>query len=287
MHDNDHTHYLRLLDGRTLSYTDVGTGERGTWIHCHGIPGSRHELAHLSAEMTQQGLRVIVPDRPGYGDSTDHPDYHFDQHARDVLQLADALNLQRFGLSGFSGGGVFALAAARVTGHRTSTLTIAGTPALPLMSNPFEHASTLTASTWQAALSAPEALAEELQTLTGSAMGLAHTLIEAAGTSDARLFNSGHALKAFTLSTETAVKHGPANAAATLVRDTRLVATPWPFDPAELDLPARIIHGQHDGLVHLEHFHALSRAVRGNSQGTVIAGTGHYGVLHWLWKNPA
>src|SRR5690606_10862687 len=57
------------------------------------------------------GVRIIAPERPGYGLSSprrgrliDYPD--------DVLQLAAALGLERFSAVGVSGGGPAALAAA-------------------------------------------------------------------------------------------------------------------------------------------------------------------------------
>lgn len=49
------TCHLTLADGRNLSYSDIGTGENGTWIHCHGIPGSRNELTHFT-----EALRRLV-----------------------------------------------------------------------------------------------------------------------------------------------------------------------------------------------------------------------------------
>ncbi|OJS99270.1 alpha/beta fold hydrolase [Marinobacter nauticus] len=279
MHENSHCHHLQLPDGRKLSYCDLGHGKNGTWIHCHGIPGSRLELSHVAHELTQQGYRVIAPDRPGYGDSSEHPDYSFDQHTKDLHQLADHLGLTQFGLSGFSGGGVFAMATAWASGRRVNALAIAGTPAIPLMHNPFDHASTLTANSWHAALNHPVRLIEELQALTGSTSDLVEALLEAAGASDAYLFASEPKLRAFRLSTQTALAQGPAVAAAALVRDTRLVAMPWPFDPKELDLPMHVIHGQHDRLVHPEHFHTLAKTI-GHARCTLDKTKGHYGVLY-------
>lgn len=175
------TYHLTLADGRKLSYTDTGTGENGTWIHCHGIPGSRYELAHITADLNASGLRVIVPDRPGYGDSTPHPDYGFLQHTNDVRQLADHLGLDRFSVSGFSGGGVFAMATANDLEERIERLTIAATPAVPLMKNPYAYASELTGNAWKAALDNPDKLAMDLQALTESAEILSEALMGNAG----------------------------------------------------------------------------------------------------------
>src|SRR5690348_13780754 len=58
---------MQLRDGRWLGYLDYGD-PNGMPIFCfHGTPGSR--LAHLADDDLLKGLhiRLIVPDRPGFG----------------------------------------------------------------------------------------------------------------------------------------------------------------------------------------------------------------------------
>lgn len=276
------TRYFRLSDGRTLSYSDTGTGENGTWVHCHGIPGSRYELLHLESDLVRAGVRVIVPDRPGYGLSTPHPGYQFSNHSEDLKQLADYLGLQIFRLSGFSGGGVFALAAAHNLESRVECLSIAATPAVPLMETPFEHASELTANTWQAALENPTALAVELKALTGSAGVLSEALLDAAGMHERQYLSSVLVAPGFLASINAALEQGPEMAAEALARDTFLIADSWPFQPEDLSIPVRVIHGAEDELVHKEHQAALSRQLP-DSQARVVSG-GHYSALSLIWE---
>ncbi|MEX2474102.1 alpha/beta fold hydrolase [Marinobacter sp.] len=280
------TQHLTLTDGRNLSYSDSGTGEHGTWIHCHGIPGSRYELNHLNEELRRAGLRIIVPDRPGYGDSTPHPHYGFAQHSADLRQLADYLGLQRFSVSGFSGGGVFAMATAHDLGERVARLTIAATPAVPVMNSPFDYASELTANAWQAALSNPETLALELQALTESAEGLSHALKDAAGPDEARHLSADPLKQAFAASIGAALAQGPVHSATAMARDSALIANRWPFSPAHLTLPVRIIHGGGDKLVDQQHRHALLDHIPGSVAGTggdLLDSAGHYAVLSYIW----
>src|SRR6056297_485550 len=201
---------LRLPDGRNLSFSDIGTGENGTLIHCHGIPGSRNELFHLQSTLLNAGVRVIVPDRPGYGQSTPFPEYGFSHHSDDLRQLADHLQLEAFGLSGFSGGGVFAMAAAHGLGNRIEQLVIAATPAVPLMENPYEYASELTASTWRAALEDPEALTRELETLTGSVDVLSGALLDAAGEKERKYLSSAPVQSGFIKNLYASLEQPPA-----------------------------------------------------------------------------
>jgi pimeloyl-ACP methyl ester carboxylesterase len=276
------TRKIQLSDGRQLSYSDIGTGSNGIWIHCHGIPGSRYELSHLNDELVDAGLRIIVPDRPGYGDSTPCPNYDFRRHTADLRQLADHIGLKRFSVSGFSGGGVFALALAHDLGAHVERLSIAATPAVPLMENPFDYASELTAESWQAALADMHQFADQLQSLTGPDDALADGMMDAVGVKEKQHLCSPRIQPAFRQSMNTALQQGALESARALARDIRLTAQPWPFHPAELKLPVRIIHGTDDQLVHRKHSSALFSQIP-HSQQVSPEGKGHFEVLQWMF----
>lgn len=279
---NSYTRHLRLSDGRNLSYSEIGRGNRTVWIHCHGIPGSRLELIHLTEKLLSAGMRVIVPDRPGYGQSTPHAAYAFADHGSDLRQLAGHLQLDRFSISGFSGGGVFAMAAADSLCDRVDALTIAATPAVPLMADPFNHASELTANSWRAALADAGALATELEALTGSTEALGSALLEAVGENERRYLLSAPVYPDLQASLRAALEQGASVAARALARDSSLIARPWPFRPDHLRLKTRIIHGSGDRLVHSQHQQTLAALIPG-AESCLIEGTGHFGILPHLW----
>lgn len=277
------TRHLILTDGRNLSYSDTGSGNNGTWIHCHGIPGSRNELMHLTDDLGKAGIRVIVPDRPGYGESAPHPDFGFASHGDDLRQLADHLQLDQFALSGFSGGGVFAMAAAHDLGDRVTRLTIAATPAVPLMDDPYAHASELTAETWRAALESREQLAQALEALTDSPEALAVALLDAVGEDERRYLTSQPVYLGFYTSLRAALAQGPATAAGALALDSQLIARDLPFRPGAIHTRIQVLHGERDKLVHPEHQEALIGHLPGPDSHR-IAGAGHYGALPFLWR---
>src|SRR3954470_16669121 len=64
---------LTLSDGRKLSYAQLGSPTGPAVFYFHGTPGSRLELAPLDDDLTQRGIRMISPERPGCGDSTPQP----------------------------------------------------------------------------------------------------------------------------------------------------------------------------------------------------------------------
>lgn len=111
-------HRIRLADERTLACLELGDPGGAPVIYFHGFPGSRLE-ARLAADAAERlGLRLLAPDRPGFGESTFLPGRTIGNWAADVAELTDQLGLQRFAVVGVSGGGPYALAcAARIPGR--------------------------------------------------------------------------------------------------------------------------------------------------------------------------
>lgn len=107
------TETCTLSDGRTLAYA-VGGAEDGTPVVAHhGTPGSRLFASLLTDAAAETGVRLIVPDRPGYGRSSPPPaGWEWRDWPEDLAALLDAESVDRCGAVGFSGGGPFALAAA-------------------------------------------------------------------------------------------------------------------------------------------------------------------------------
>jgi pimeloyl-ACP methyl ester carboxylesterase len=101
----------RLPDGRTLAYATWGNSGLVV-IHHHGTGSSRFEAAALARAADGLPLRVIGIDRPGCGASTHDPKRDFRSVHADLEHLADALGIERFFVSGVSGGAAFASTAA-------------------------------------------------------------------------------------------------------------------------------------------------------------------------------
>ncbi|HED64595.1 MAG TPA: alpha/beta fold hydrolase, partial [Planctomycetes bacterium] len=89
-----------------------------------GSPGSKRDF-HALAEHLRQTRRVLIPDLPGFGDSErDVADYSIRSHADYVLQLLDALHIERAHVLGFSMGGGVALELAGEVPGRVASLTL-------------------------------------------------------------------------------------------------------------------------------------------------------------------
>lgn len=113
------------VGGRTVGVRDAGDRDGAPVVHFHGTPGSRLEVDFGADAARRLGVRLISFDRPGYGRSDAGP-IALDSVAEDVEVIADALGVGRFAVSGWSGGGPFALAAASVLADRVSRVGVAG-----------------------------------------------------------------------------------------------------------------------------------------------------------------
>src|SRR5262245_59551119 len=106
---------VRLADGRALAVTDVGEPDGHAVVYLHGAIGAPLECrGDLALAIETLGLRLLLPQRPGFGGSDPHPRRTLLDFAGDLEQLADALRIERFAVVGVSAGGPYAVAC----GHR-------------------------------------------------------------------------------------------------------------------------------------------------------------------------
>ncbi len=99
-------------DGRQLAYLEVGDPHGPLVLHNHGGPSSRLEARLLADSATKNGLRLVCVDRPGMGQSSAQKARSYAGWADDLVTVADALGQREFGVTGWSEGGPWALAAA-------------------------------------------------------------------------------------------------------------------------------------------------------------------------------
>ena len=96
---------LRLQDGRLLGYGEYGDPDGRPLFFFHGTLGSRVQARGIAEAAAAGNVRIIAPDRPGFGLSDFKPNRTLLDWADDVAELADALGLEQFGVVGLSGGG--------------------------------------------------------------------------------------------------------------------------------------------------------------------------------------
>lgn len=118
---------LRLPDGRTLAYDDVGDPTGVPVVYLHGTPDSRLARHPDDGRAAAARVRLVAVDRPGAGASSPHPSATLASLGHDLAVLLDHLGVDRAGVLAWSSGGLFALAASPVLGERVPAITLVGT----------------------------------------------------------------------------------------------------------------------------------------------------------------
>ena len=105
---------IKLKDGRTLGYAEYGAPQGKPIFYFHGFPSSRIDWPIFDSDAIAERLnvRIIAADRPGTGLSDFKSGRQILDWSNDVIELADALQVDRFAVLGISGGGPYASACA-------------------------------------------------------------------------------------------------------------------------------------------------------------------------------
>lgn len=103
---------MQLPDGRKLGFSEHGRKTDYPLMFMHGYPTSRLETLGIDDTARQHNLRIITPDRNGYGLTTFDPSRQIVDWPEDVKALAQHLDIKRFAVLGGSGGSPYALACA-------------------------------------------------------------------------------------------------------------------------------------------------------------------------------
>jgi len=116
---------FELRDGRQLGYAEYGDLNGRPLFYFHGWPSSRLEPRTGQHICSRLGVRLIAPDRPGYGLSDFKNRLKISDWLADVRDLAENLGLERFAVMGVSGGGPYAAGcAATMPEHLSAVLLV-------------------------------------------------------------------------------------------------------------------------------------------------------------------
>jgi len=124
-------HVVQLRDGRRLSYAQYGDPDGFAIVNAHCGLACRLDVAAAAPTAELCRVRLISPDRPGVGRSDPQPGRTVLDWARDVTELLDRLDVDRFAVMGWSLGGQYAAAVGYALAPRvTRAAIIAGAPPL-------------------------------------------------------------------------------------------------------------------------------------------------------------
>jgi pimeloyl-ACP methyl ester carboxylesterase len=272
------THVIVLRDGRRLAYSDLGAPHGVPIIHQHGMPGSRLEHVADPDFYRSLGVRVITPDRPGYGLSDMLAHRRLLDWPNDVVELADALGIRRFGITALSGGGVYALVCAAAIPERVTEVVVTGCPGPMDRPGAMAGMRFVTQAGIRLARRAPwlfEAGAAVIGRLARRYPGFfVGQSMRDKSPSDRRWLSSPSVTRMAVDTLREAIRPG----AWGYVQDVRILAEPWGFDLDQIRLPVQLWHGDEDRVIPVHHGLYLASAIS-SATLRVCPGEGH--MLMW------
>jgi pimeloyl-ACP methyl ester carboxylesterase len=259
-----------LSDGRTLAYTDCGNPEGPLVMYFHGAPRSRLDLVPFEGDFAQSGVRVVSPDRPGYGGSSPLAQRVFVDWPGDVVALADYLGYDRFAVMGLSSGGPYVVAAASLLSDR-----VVGAGVIAGCTDMSWSPAWESFPEWEAIimrLGDLDAVRWCEENLGRDGSKFLEEDIEWAAADNEFLSNPVFGNN-FILSVVEAFRQGVRGFA----QDITVQSHPWPFDLGAIAAPVRVLHGEEDSLLPVAHSEHTAALIPGASL-EVLAGHGHLSI---------
>lgn len=267
---------LVLPDGRRVACAEYGDISGLPVLALHGTPGSRLMFALADRAARDRGIRLIAPERPGYGLSDYRRSETLAQIAEDLSAVADAYGLGRFAVIGVSGGGPYAVAAAAAMPDRISLLALVA---------PIGEVADgqLRLSRFQRLLFrrvayrpwATRLFFRRLRSMVFKSPDSAYRwLMRRVRAPDRELL----ARSSVRISLQAAMGEGLRPGVEGVAQDLRLYCSPWRLRFADIDVPTILWQGSDDPVVPPEAAYALARALP-NCRLDVIPGAGHYWVF--------
>lgn len=265
--------------GRTVALVEHGDPDGAPVFLFHGAPDSRLGKEFADAPARERGFRVLCPDRGGIGGSDPVPGRSIAGYAGEVLALADALDVDRFAVVGYSCGGPYALSCAAGCGPRvTATALMAGAGPIDdrpgaregLAPSDLELLDTIEK---HPARAATLLRIQRLATTLAPSLAVRQLSGELSEPDRAELahHSPGEVMAFFVES----LRQGPAG----VLEEYRLWAAPWHLDWSAVRGPVALFHGEDDAMVPMHHAEdILARLPDGVGTLHRLPATGHLSV---------
>jgi pimeloyl-ACP methyl ester carboxylesterase len=269
---------VHAAGGRAVGVYEYGDPDGSPVFALHGTPSCGAGFEWADEPARARGLRIIAPDRPGIGRSTRVRMPAVSDYATELAVLADALEIDRFTLVGYSGGGPYALAAAATLGERArATAIVAGAGEIGSWATFTDLSRSDRQMTWlslHASSIARVALrGADLGSRLLPRVALWSATTEMIKPDRAVMHELGTPRQALALFTQAL-----ANSSAGVVDDYARLARPWNVALDAITTPVHCWHGTADNLVPLAHAEALVARLP-NARLTTWPGEGHLALV--------
>ena len=268
---------LTLKNQKKLTWYEYGDPHGLPVFYFHGTPGSHLEAATADKIAQQLGIRMIAPDRTGYGDSEMHEDTEFIDWPNKVTLLADKLCLTEFSVLGYSGGAPYALSCADKIPKRLINTTIVSSPASLTTDIMQQHMNINFRPLYELADTNFQMAKQQVTELTRSLDAFVELVSSQLSDSDKLIFEQDQFKEHYFKNLEHSFKQG---ADATVI-DLRNISQSWGFKIEDIQLKIDIWHGNDDNNFNIAIAEYLANKL--NSTLYKMSDSGHYFLFnHWF-----
>ena len=232
---------ITLPDGRQLGYAEYGTPMGTPVLFFHGAPGSRLSIFEgMSEAAAERGIRVIAPDRPGYGLSTFIARNSLLDYINDVRELLCKLDIQSCRLIGFSMGTLFAFACAYALPEQIERVATVGAAAPMQMPGVLEGLSTSSRDLFALARADVTTFNNVISSMAADGKELFSVMVATMSKPDQTTLAAHQS--AFTTDFTATIVNG----AQGVITDLVLAANPWDFSPENIKCHVDLWVGSED-----------------------------------------
>ena len=267
----DRTWTVSLPADKQVTYSEYGDPDGRPVVFLHGTPGSRLLGRLFDADAQEQGIRLLAPDRPGYGRSTPWSDRSIADAETYVSAVLDDAGAGSAAILGFSGGSPHALATAAAHPDRVSRVDLVAGATPPSLSATVPLTQRLL---WGLASTTP--------TLLGALFRGHAWLADRRDPAFVVEQYTAEATEPVPQEVATAVKadflEAFARSRSGAVTDFQNVSTEWGIRFEEIDVPVHLWHGDRDTNVPIENVRRLETDIP-TARLHVLRGADHLRTL--------
>ena len=272
--------HMYLSDGRRLSFAEYGPEDGYPTVMTHGVTGSRLQVSPDQSCLYSNKIRLIIPDRPGFGYSDSLEERTILDWNRDLSELLGFLQLDRFALLGYSVGGSFALSAARHFQDRVSHLCLVSSMGryhdlkdLDGMLPMFRIMLGLGKYTPSIAMSLIRLITRSIR---NNPERYFERIIEQSPQMDKEVLSTPEIRMVYTRSMLEAARQGERD----MMMEQLMMARDWGFTLDGINMPATMWHGEDDRHVPLQMARQIQQQLP-DARFKIIPGAGHFLIFRY------
>jgi len=273
---------VRLEDGRRLAWCEYGDPAGYPVLMCHASMWSRLQQHGDEAILLRHRIRLIVPDRPGFGRSDPKAGRSLTDWPEDFAELADHLGIGSFAVIGVMLGGDYAVSTASVLPDRVDHVVLLGARVSQLLCRECPSSSKAVGLLERLSKAYPGMLSKALQPIFREMLrnpdAFFPHVLPVIGPKDREIWERGELQQQFLVAFKEANRQGLAKA---IVDDWRVLSAPWPFAPEEIQVPVSIWHSDQDSLCHISHLENLAERLPKVHLHRVTDGNSYVFVHQW------